>query len=166
VPSFGYPDLAVGTHSTILVAALRQTLGTMIMSMDAELVVLFEEVIDEQQAAAVRGLAGLESLTLIDDADLHAWVSPDGELDFVASGRSGPLMGEPLLQGRLWHAYLGSRFWTDALRDYGGDPSVCRRSVEALRAQSVAAVAHVWYGTRLLGDDSKGLSPVDVKTFV
>ena len=136
------------------------------MSMTAELVVLFANAIDEVQAAAVKALAGLDQLTEIQDADLHAWVSPTGELDFSASGRSGPLIGEPRLQGRLWHAYLGSRYWTNTLRDYGGNPGVCRHSIETLRAQSVSAVAYLWYGTGLLEDDSKGLAPVAVNSFV
>lgn len=136
------------------------------MSMSAELMVLFAYAIDETQAAAVQSLAGLDELTEVGDADLHAWVSSTGELDFATSARSGPLIGEPRLQGRLWHAYVGGRYWTDALRDYGGNANVCRRSIETLRAQSVASVVHIWYGTRLLEDDSKGLAPVDANIFV
>jgi len=133
--------------------------------MDAELVVLFRHSIGNDQAAIVRELAGLDSLTEIDDADLHAWVSPAGELDFLVPGRHGPLWGEPILQGRLWHAYLPGRYWTDRLRDYGGNPIAYARSVDALRVQTVAAVGNVWYGTHLREDGTKELAQVVANDF-
>lgn len=132
------------------------------MSMSAEVFVLFREPVTEARALVVRECAGMNSLEEVWDADLHCWISDSGQLEYLDKARSGPLLGERSLEGRLWHGYLGGRYWSKSMPDYGGDPAHCRRVISALLDQQ--EIEGIWYGTSLLGGSSL-LDPVALPDF-
>lgn len=133
------------------------------MSMDAEAVVLFKKPVPPARAEAVRTRAGIDEIREVDNADLHCWVSDAHQLEYRESARSSALIGEQSLQGRLWHAWLGGRYWTEQLKDYVGNPTKYRRSISAMLAEP--DVEAVWYGTSLLQDGSTSVQRVDLATF-
>lgn len=55
----------------------------------------------------------------VPDADLHAFVSPDGFLEWVDEARLGPLSNAVSLEGRLFQNATLSRWWSE---DYAEGP--------------------------------------------
>lgn len=113
------------------------------MSISAEIIVLFRK----PQAADSPSAKGL-GLSVIEDADLHCWVSPAGELEYQPEPRIAPLIGEVNLDGRLWSRTLG-RFWSPDKRDYGGNPDSYAEALAELT--KLECIQFLWYGA-LTGD--------------
>lgn len=110
------------------------------MSVDAEIVVLFRE--SPSPAAYSLDSFPLE-LSIIDDADCRCWVSPAGEFEYLDEPRSGPLLGERSLEGRLYVGRLG-RLWTPEDRDYAGEPARARYVGALSELLARVDVQHVW----------------------
>lgn len=117
------------------------------MTISAEIAVLFTAPLSEVVVPPIMGFPIMD-FSMVEDADLHCWVSPTGQLEYRPDARTTPLMGEPSLDGRLWIGTLG-RHWTLALPEYGGDPSLYAATLRAVA--NMPGVVHVWYGV-LTGD--------------
>lgn len=127
------------------------------MSVDAEIVVLFRE----PQSQATYSLDPFPvELSMIDDADCRCWVSPAGEFEYLDEPRSGPLLGERSLEGRLYVGRLG-RLWPPKDRDYAGEPARARYVGTLTELLARVDVELVWYG-RLTSDT--GCSGVPAST--
>jgi hypothetical protein len=133
------------------------------MSIDAEVVMLFRAPVTLVQAVKITLRAGIDTPVEVENADLKCWISSSGQLDYVEPERSGPLLGEQPLQGRLWHAYLGGRFWTKSTPNYGADPKRYGKAIAVLLDDS--DIENVWYGTGLLRDGSALHEPVELAVF-
>ncbi|MDL5034314.1 hypothetical protein QRD43_20600 [Pelomonas sp. APW6] len=134
------------------------------MSFEAEAVVLFAVPMRQTVVESIRARAGVDEMWEVDDADLHCWVSESRQLEYCDQARSGPLLGEASLQGRLWRVSLGGRYWAKGFESYGGMPEKYRRSLTILLAEP--CVVGVWYGTAMLSDDGPALSEhVDLRIF-
>lgn len=121
------------------------------MTIDAEIIVLFASPPDPGS------LPGLVGFSLIDDADLHCWVSPAGRFEFQSAPRSAPLPGETSLEGRLWRGVLG-RHWTPDNPNYGGAP---RTYANVLRSVGrLPDVEYVWYGVLTADSGCCDIPPV------
>lgn len=117
------------------------------MSVDAEIAVLFTTPRTEVVLPPVVD-GSIMGLSMVEDADLHCWVSPAGQLEYRADARSSALPGEPSLVGRLWIGTLG-RHWTPERPEYGGHPIIYAAALRVIA--SMSGVEHVWYGV-LTGD--------------
>lgn len=117
------------------------------MGVDAEIAVLFTAPRTDVVVPPVAD-SSIISFSVIDDADLHCWVSPTGQLEYQTDARSSALPGERSLEGLLWIGTLG-RHWTPERPEYGGNPIIYAATLRAIA--SMAGVAHVWYGV-LTGD--------------
>ncbi len=107
------------------------------MTIDAEIVVLFAAPPSEVVAPGVMGFS------MIDDADLHCFVSPDGQFDYRSDARMSPLLGEPSLERRLWLGTLG-RLWSPDLSEYGGRPDIYAKTLRSMA--KMPGVVYVWSG--------------------
>ncbi|WP_219118459.1 hypothetical protein [Janthinobacterium sp. UMAB-56] len=112
------------------------------MSVDAEIAVLFKTPRKEVVLSTVVD-GSIMGLSMVEDADLHCWVSPTGQLEYRADARSSPLLGETSLEGRLWIGRLG-RYWTPDRPNDGGQPVIYAATLRAFA--SLPGVAYVWYG--------------------
>jgi hypothetical protein len=117
------------------------------MSVAAEIAVLFTAPRSEVDLPPEAD-GSIMGFSMIEDADLHCWVSPTGQLEYRADARSCALPGEPSLEGRLWIGTLG-RHWTPERPEYGGQPIIYAAMLRVVA--SMPGVAHVWYGV-LTGD--------------
>jgi hypothetical protein len=78
------------------VALPKTSKANIAMTVNAEIAVLFTAPPGEVIALGVMGFS------MIEDANLHCWVSPTGQLEYRSDARASPLLGEPSLEGRLW----------------------------------------------------------------
>ena len=117
------------------------------MSISAEIAVLFTAPRSEVVVPPVMGFPIMDFL-MVEDADLHCWVSPTGQFEYRTDPRNNPLMGEPSLEERLWIGTLGHH-WAPAFSEYGGHPSLYAATLRVIR--NLPGVEHVWYGV-LTGD--------------
>ena len=108
------------------------------MTVDAEIVVLFTTAQPGEVSAP-----GVMGLSMIEDAYLHCWVSPTGQLEYCSDARSSPLLGESSLEGRMWKRTLG-RHWTPDYPEHGGHPSTYADAIRTLAA--IPGIQYVWYG--------------------
>lgn len=127
------------------------------MSVDAEIAVLFTAPRTEIVLPPVVDRSAMD-LSMVEDADLHCWVSPTGQLEYRSDARSSQLPSETSLEGRLWIGTLG-RHWTPEHPEYGGRPTIYASTLRAFA--SMPGVAQVWYG--VLTSDS-GFSDVQAAT--
>lgn len=115
------------------------------MTVDAEVALLFSS------SPNVIPIPSVIDLSMAEDADLHYWISPTGQLEYCSAARASPLLGEPSLEGHLWLGSLG-RHWTPDDPEYGGNP---RAYAEALRTLlHMSGVEYVWYGVLTVGGGS------------
>lgn len=124
------------------------------MSIDAEVAVLFLAPPGEVVVPGVMDFA------MIEDADLHCWISPTGLLDYRPDARPSPLLGEASLEGRLWVGSLG-RYWSPECSEYGGDRINYASALRSLT--KLSGVENVWYGV-LTQATSEGCSDVPAVT--
>lgn len=143
------------------------------MSVEAEIVILFKNLVTleaDRDDSGVRRWAlpkCVLELEMIDEADLHCWVSLQGEFEYTVDMRAASLLGETSLDGRLWRSSLG-RYWNPEWRgDYGGDPARYASILGAVLDDD--DVQWAWYGAQLTSDSGcRDVAPVSrawVKSF-
>lgn len=127
------------------------------MSVAAEMVVLFKERPTLRRTSEIASMVETPEFIDIWNADLNCWISPAGELEFLARPRSGKLMGERSLDGRMYQGDLG-RYWDrESYIDYGGDP--IKYSTVLSNLMNQPDIEYVWYG-RNMDEGCRNVQPV------